>query len=318
MVKTLFMFPGQGSQKVGMGKDLYDNYPVAKQVIDEVDSALGFSLSDIMFNGPMETLSLARHVQPAIMAVSIATLKVLEELSGEKLSQMTDFVAGHSLGEYTALCAAGSLTLEQTAKILHARGFASDQCVEDGIAGMSAILGLELSQVQEICDEVSKNEDDFVSVANYNCPGQIVISGYKTGLEKAGILAKEKGAKRAMPLPVSTPTHSMLMEDAGKAIELVLSGNEIKTPSVKFISNNTGLVENDMETSVKQQLTAQMTNGVNWVRLFENAKSEYSITRFVECGQANVLSTLAKRMKGENDEIITLDSEEKIKEFAAA
>ena len=280
-MSSIFVFPGQGAQSVGMGRELYETNAAARAVFDEVDDALNQKLSDIIFNGPMEDLTLTANVQPAIMATSIAMLRA----SGEKLPE---FVAGHSLGEYTALCAAGAISLADTARLLRARGNAMQNAAPVGQGLTAVILGLDIDIVREIC---AKTDCD---VANDNCPGQVVISGAKETIEKTMEELKAAGAKRAMPLALSVPVHCRMQESAANEMRVALDSVEIKTPNAKFISNKTADVMTDAN-EIKQELVYQMTHGVRW-RESVLKMHELGITDMVEIGPGNVLTGLAGRI----------------------
>jgi [acyl-carrier-protein] S-malonyltransferase len=225
-MSSIFVFPGQGAQSVGMGKDLFENNAAARAVFEEVDAALGEKLSDIIFNGPMEDLTLTANVQPAIMATSIAMLRA----SGLSLPE---YVAGHSLGEYTALCAAGALSVGDTAKLLRARGNAMQSAVPVGHGLTAVVLGMEIDTLRKVCDDAG------CDVANDNSAGQVVISGAKDAVEAAMVMAKEQGAKRAMPLALSVPVHCRIQQPAADAMMAALESVDIKSPSVPLISNKT-------------------------------------------------------------------------------
>ena len=280
-MSSIFVFPGQGAQSVGMGRELYETNAAARAVFDEVDDALNQKLSDIIFNGPMEDLTLTANVQPAIMATSIAMLRA----SGENLPE---FVAGHSLGEYTALCAAGAISLADTARLLRARGNAMQNAVPVGQGLTAVILGLDIDIVREIC---AKTDCD---VANDNCPGQVVISGAKETIEKTMEELKSAGAKRAMPLALSVPVHCRMQESAANEMRVALDSVEIKTPNAKFISNKTADVMTDAN-EIKQELVYQMTHGVRW-RESVLKMHDLGITDMVEIGPGNVLTGLAARI----------------------
>ncbi|MCQ2572003.1 MAG: ACP S-malonyltransferase [Alphaproteobacteria bacterium] len=280
-MSSILVFPGQGSQTVGMGRELYENNVTARAVFDEVDEALGEKLSDIIFNGPIEELTLTRNVQPAIMATSIAMFRA----SNIKL---TEFVAGHSLGEYTALCAAGALSLADTAKLLRLRGEAMQRAVPVGRGLTAVILGLEIDVVRDIC---AKTDAD---VANDNSPGQVVISGEKEIVEKTLELAKEAGAKRAMPLALSVPVHCRIQQPAADEMRAALENTEIKTPIAPLISNKTCTPLSDVN-EIREALVYQMTHGVRWREsVLEMAK--LGITETIEVGPGAVLTGLTKRI----------------------
>lgn len=278
---SIFVFPGQGAQSVGMGRELYETNSAARAVFDEVDDALNQKLSDIIFNGPMEELTLTANVQPAIMAASIAMLRA----SGEKLPE---YVAGHSLGEYTALCAAGALSLTDTAKLLRVRGNAMQNAVPVGHGLTAVILGLDIDTVRDIC---AKTDCD---VANDNCPGQVVISGAKEIVEETMEALKAAGAKRAMPLALSVPVHCRMQGVAADAMRAALESVEIKTPSARFLSNKTADVLNDTN-EIKEELIYQMTHGVRW-RESVLKMHDLGITEMVEIGPGNVLTGLSGRI----------------------
>lgn len=280
-MSSILVFPGQGSQTVGMGRELYENNVTARAVFDEVDDALGEKLSDIIFNGPIEELTLTRNVQPAIMATSIAMFRA----SNIKL---TEFVAGHSLGEYTALCAAGALSLADTAKLLRLRGEAMQRAVPVGRGLTAVILGLDIDVVRDIC---AKTDAD---VANDNSPGQVVISGEKEIVEKTLELAKEAGAKRAMPLALSVPVHCRIQQPAADEMRAALENTEIKTPIAPLISNKTCTPLSDVN-EIREALVYQMTHGVRWREsVLEMAK--LGITETIEVGPGAVLTGLTKRI----------------------
>lgn len=280
-MSSIFVFPGQGAQAVGMGRDLYESNAAAKAVFDEVDDALNQKLSDIIFNGPMEELTLTANVQPAIMATSIAMLRA----SGESVPE---FVAGHSLGEYTALCAAGAISLGDTAKLLRVRGNAMQTAVPVGMGLTAVILGLDIDVVRDIC---AKTDCD---VANDNCPGQVVISGAKEVVEKTMEELKSAGAKRAMPLALSAPVHCRMQAPAADAMRVALENVEIKAPNAKFISNKTADVMTNPD-DIKDELIYQMTHGVHW-RESVLKMHELGITDMIEIGPGSVLTGLAGRI----------------------
>ena len=280
-MSSIFVFPGQGAQTVGMGRELYETSAAARAVFDEVDDALNQKLSDIIFNGPMEELTLTANVQPAIMATSVAMLRA----SGAVLPE---YVAGHSLGEYTALCAAGALSLADTARLLRARGNAMQTAVPVGMGLTAVVLGLDIDVVRDIC---AKTDCD---VANDNCPGQVVISGAKEIVEKTMEELKAAGAKRAMPLALSVPVHCRIQASAADAMRAALDTIEIKTPNAKFISNKTADIMTDTN-EIRNELVYQMTHGVRW-RESVLKMHELGIRDMIEIGPGNVLTGLAGRI----------------------
>ncbi len=281
---SVLVFPGQGSQAVGMGRDLYDNNPDARAVFDEVDDALNQKLSDIIFNGPMDELTLTTNVQPAIMAVSIAMLRA----SGIEL---TKYVAGHSLGEYTALCAAGALSVGDTARLLRLRGDAMQRAVPIGAGLTAVILGLDIEKVREICAQTD------CDVANDNSPGQVVVSGARDVVEKTLEQAKAAGAKRAMPLALSVPVHCRIQAPAAEEMRAALEKIEIKTPNAILISNKTAAPMTD-PAEIKEALVYQITHGVRW-RESVLKMHELGITETIEVGPGAVLTGLTTRICSE-------------------
>jgi len=291
MSNIAFTFPGQGSQAVDMGKDLADAYPEARAVFEEVDDALGQKLSDIMWNGPEETLTLTANAQPALMAVSIAAMRVLEA-RGLKLADKVAYVAGHSLGEYSALCAAGTFSLADTAKLLRIRGDAMQSAVPVGQGAMAAIIGLEHGDVDAICAEAKT--EGVCQIANDNGGGQLVISGSKAAVEKAAALATEKGAKRAILLAVSAPFHSDLMAPAADAMRHALAKGEKNNPVVPVIANVRAAPVTDAE-EIAGLLVPQVTGQVRWRETVEWFGAN-GITTLYEIGSGKVLTGLARRI----------------------
>ncbi|NVD38337.1 ACP S-malonyltransferase [Ensifer sp. HO-A22] len=286
-----FTFPGQGSQAVGMGKDLADAFPEAAAVFAEVDDALGEKLSEIMWNGPEETLTLTANAQPALMAVSMAVIRVLEA-KGLDLKSKVSFVAGHSLGEYSALCAAGTFSIADTARLLRIRGNAMQAAVPVGKGAMAAIIGLEHADVDAVCREASALGS--CQIANDNGGGQLVISGEKAAVEKAAALASEKGAKRALLLPVSAPFHSSLMAPAADAMREALAKVEKHNPSVPVIANVLAAPVGDAE-EIARLLVEQVTGQVRWRETVEWFAAN-NVTTLYEVGSGKVLTGLARRI----------------------
>ena len=286
-----FTFPGQGSQAVGMGKDLAEAFPEARAVFEEVDEALGQKLSDIMWNGPEETLTLTANAQPALMAVSMAAIRVLEA-RGLNLADKVAYVAGHSLGEYSALCAAGTFSLADTARLLRIRGDAMQSAVPVGQGAMAAVIGLDHGDVDAVCAEA--RADGVCQIANDNGGGQIVISGSKAAVEKAAALATEKGAKRAIMLPVSAPFHSDLMAPAADAMRHALGKVDKKNPVVPVVANVRAAPVYDADEIV-QLLVTQVTGQVRWRETVEWF-GQNGITTLYEIGSGKVLTGLARRI----------------------
>lgn len=278
---SIFVFPGQGAQSVGMGRELYENNAAARAVFDEVDAALGEKLSDIIFNGPAETLTLTANVQPAIMATSIAMLRAAN-------AQLPEYVAGHSLGEYTALCAAGALSVGDAAKLLRIRGNAMQNAVPVGMGLTAVIMGMDIDQVREICKQTN------CDVANDNCTGQVVISGKKEVVEKTMEVAKEMGAKRAMPLALSVPVHCQIQQPAADEMRAALESVNMVAPSVPLISNKTCMPMSDVN-EIKDALVYQMTHGVRWRESVQNM-ADLGITDMIEVGPGTVLTGLCSRI----------------------
>ncbi|MCF6370600.1 ACP S-malonyltransferase [Rhizobium halophilum] len=286
-----FTFPGQGSQAVGMGKEFADAFPEARAVFEEVDEALGQKLSDIMWNGPEETLTLTANAQPALMAVSMAALRVMEA-RGLKLADKVSYVAGHSLGEYSALCAAGTFSLADTARLLRIRGDAMQSAVPVGEGAMAAIIGLEHGDVTAICEEATSA--GVCQIANDNGGGQLVISGSKEAVEKAATLATEKGAKRAIMLPVSAPFHSALMAPAADAMRHALAQVEKDNPVVPVVANVRAAPVADAGEIV-DLLVSQVTGQVRWRETVEWLGAN-GVRDLYEVGAGKVLTGLARRI----------------------
>jgi [acyl-carrier-protein] S-malonyltransferase len=288
-----FVFPGQGAQVVGMGRELAEAYPAARSVFAEVDDALGESLSDLIWNGDIETLTLTQNAQPALMAASMAAFRVLEA-EGYGIAG-ADFVAGHSLGEYSALCAAGALSLSDTARLLRLRGQAMQEAVPVGQGAMAAVLGLDFAAVDQIARDAAGGE--VCQAANDNDPAQVVISGHRAAVERAAVLARERGAKRALMLPVSAPFHSALMQPAAAVMAEALAGVEIATPAVPLVAN----VRAEPVTepgAIRRLLVEQVTGSVRWRESVEFL-STAGVTEFWEIGAGKALSGMIKRISKE-------------------
>jgi [acyl-carrier-protein] S-malonyltransferase len=301
MTVTAFIFPGQGSQAVGMGRDLAAAFAAAREVFGEVDEVLGQRLSKLMFEGPAEELTLTENAQPALMALSMAVVRVLEAEGGVQVSEAAALVAGHSLGEYSALTAAGALELGEGAKLLRLRGQAMQAAVAPGVGAMAALLGVEMAQAAEICAEAAvwrrEGQPDVrqvVQAANDNGGGQVVISGHKEAVERAVEIAKARGVKRAMLLPVSAPFHCSLMAPAAEAMDRALEGVALRSPRVPLVANVTAAKVSDPE-EIRRLLVAQVTGTVRW-RESVIACVEMGVDRFVELGAGRVLAGLVKRI----------------------
>lgn len=292
MTKRAFTFPGQGSQAVGMGKELADAFPAAKAVFGEVDDALGQNLSAIMFEGPEDILRLTENAQPALMAVSMAVMRVLEE-KGVSLKDHATFIAGHSLGEYSALCAAGTFSLPDAAQLLKTRGRAMQQAVPVGEGAMAAILGLEFADVVEVAEKARQGA--ICDVANDNAPGQVVVSGEIVAVERAVELAKAKGAKRAMLLPVSAPFHCGLMAPAAEKMEEALALVKMNDPIVPLVANVVASPITDAD-EIRRRLVEQVTGMVRWTESVTWLGGAGGVTDLYELGTGKVLTGLAKRI----------------------
>ena len=287
-----FTFPGQGSQAVGMGKALAEQFPAARAVFDEVDAALGEKLTTIIWDGPAETLQLTQNAQPALMAMSLATLRVLETEAGFDVGRDAKFVAGHSLGEYSALAAAGALSIFDTARLLRTRGLAMQKAVPVGVGAMAALLGLDFETAVTVAEEAAQG--DVCQAANDNGGGQVVVSGDKAAVDRALEIAKTKGAKRAMLLPVSAPFHCRLMQPAADAMARALADVTIKPPSVPLVSNVLASAITDPD-DIRKRLVEQVTGTVRW-RESVAYMAANGVTHFFEIGAGKVLSGLVKRI----------------------
>jgi [acyl-carrier-protein] S-malonyltransferase len=291
-----FIFPGQGSQSVGMGRDLAAAFAAAREVFQEVDDTLGQKLSRLMFEGPAEELTLTENTQPALMAVSLAVLRVIEQEGGVVLAQRAALVAGHSLGEYSALAAAGSFGVAGCARLLRVRGLAMQKAVAPGEGAMAALLGVELEAVRAICIDAADGPlgRQVVEAANDNGGGQVVISGHREAVERAVELAKARGVKRAMLLPVSAPFHCALMAPAADAMAEALEAAEIAPPAVPLVANVTAAKATDPAV-IRDLLVRQVTGTVRW-RESLIACADMGVDSFVELGAGRVLSGLVRRV----------------------
>ena len=287
-----FIFPGQGSQAVGMGKALADAFAPARAVFEEVDAALGEKLTRIIWEGPAETLTLTENAQPALMAVSLAAMRVLEAEAGVDLARDAQFVAGHSLGEYSALAAAGALTIGDTARLLRIRGRAMQKAVPVGTGAMAALLALDFDQAVAVAAEAAQGQ--ICQAANDNGGGQVVVSGDKAAVERAVEIAKGKGARRAMMLPVSAPFHCALMQPAADAMAQALAEVAVKAPAVPVVANVLAKPISDPGEIVRA-LVAQVTGTVRW-RESVAFMAAQGVTTFYEVGAGKVLSGLVKRV----------------------
>ncbi|MCP5373848.1 MAG: ACP S-malonyltransferase [Hyphomicrobiales bacterium] len=291
-----FVFPGQGSQAVGMGRELAEAFPLARDVFAEVDAALGQNLTHLMFEGPEDELTLTENAQPALMAVSMAALRVLEDEAGIGLADMARFVAGHSLGEYSALAAAGSFSLADTARLLKTRGRAMQGAVPVGAGGMAALLGLDLEPAREAAAEAARG-DEVCAAANDNAPGQVVVSGSRAAVERAVEIAKTKGARRAVMLSVSAPFHCALMAPAAEVMAEALETVAMHDPKVPLVANVTAAPVTDA-AEIRQLLVKQVTGMVRW-RESVLYMGEQGVTTLVEMGASKVLSSMVRRIDRE-------------------
>ncbi|MFB0952786.1 MAG: ACP S-malonyltransferase [Rhodospirillales bacterium] len=290
-----FVFPGQGSQAVGMGKDLADAFPVAREVFQEVDEALKQNLTKLMFEGPEDELTLTENAQPALMAASMAAMAVLKIEGEVDIAKVASFVAGHSLGEYSALAAAGAFSLSDTARLLKTRGQAMQQAVPVGEGAMAALLGLDLDVAKEVVNEAAQG--DVLATANDNAPGQVVVSGKREAVERAVDVAKEKGAKRAMLLQVSAPFHCPMMAPAADVMAEALAAVELLPPILPLIANVTAAPVED-PAEIRRLLVEQVTGMVRWRECCMTMRAK-GVEKLVEVGSGKVLSGLARRIDKE-------------------
>jgi [acyl-carrier-protein] S-malonyltransferase len=300
MSKTAFVFPGQGSQAVGMGKDLYDQFVVAQAVFKEADAALGFSITDLCFNGPEEDLRKTCNTQPAILTVSIACLKVLQQAG-----RTPAIVAGHSLGEYSALVAAGALSFSDAVRLVRKRGQFMQEAVPLGEGGMAAILGLDRDQIIAICNDIQA-KFGAVQAVNFNCPGQVVIAGATKAVEQAMETLKAAGAKRTIPLPVSAPFHSTLLKPAAEKLAAELEKVTVADAQIPFVANVSGKIVTK-GSEIKASLVAQAASPVLWEDCVAQILS-YGATTFVEVGPGKVLSGFTKKIAKDIETLNVEDS----------
>src|SRR5712675_764268 len=312
-MSVAFIFPGQGSQAVGMGKALADAFAPARAVFEEVDAALGEKLTKVIWDGPAETLTLTENAQPALMAVSLAAMRVLEAEAGVELARTAQFVAGHSLGEYSALAAAGALAIGDTARLLRIRGRAMQKAVPVGTGAMAALLGLDFDQAVAVAAEAAQGQ--VCQAANDNGGGQVVVSGDKAAVERAVEIAKSRGAKRAMMLPVSAPFHCALMQPAADAMAQALAGVTIGKPSPPLVANVVAQAISD-PPEITRRLVEQVTGTVRWRECVAYMARE-GVTRFYEIGAGKVLSGLVKRIAG-GATATAIGTPDDVKAFGAA
>lgn len=291
-MSVAFTFPGQGSQAVGMGKDLAEAFPEARAVFAEVDEALGETLSAVMFEGPEETLTLTANAQPALMAVSMAVIRVLEQEKGVKLADHVSYVAGHSLGEYSALAAAGALSVADAARLLRARGQAMQRAVPVGQGAMAALLGVGLDVAEKVAAEAAQG--DVCQIANDNEPTQVVLSGHKSAIDRVAEIGRKHGVRRALPLPVSAPFHCSLMQPAADVMAEELSKVEMRRPAVPVVANVLAEPISDPE-EIKKRLVEQVTGTVRWRECVQKMGA-LGVTDFYEIGAGKVLAGLVKRI----------------------
>ncbi|AHJ64113.1 Malonyl-CoA-[acyl-carrier-protein] transacylase [Granulibacter bethesdensis] len=298
MTVRAFLFPGQGSQFVGMGRDLADAFPIAREIFEEVDDTLGQKLSRLMFDGPAEDLTLTENTQPALMAMSMAVLRVLEKEGGFILPARAAVVAGHSLGEYSALSAANALSVAEAALLLRLRGQAMQNAVPPGEGGMAALIGVDMDQAASICEEAASDPEtgrqEVIQPANDNGGGQVVISGHRGAIDRAIELARARGVKRAVLLPVSAPFHSALMAPAADVMAQALAEHPLHAPLVPVIANVTAAKATD-PAELRDLLVRQVTGTVRW-RECVATMLELGVDTFVELGAGKVLSGLIRRI----------------------
>ena len=297
--KVIVVFPGQGSQTVGMGHQIYKNHKIAKEVFEEVDDTLDFKLSKLIFEGPIEELTLTKNAQPSLMAVSLAIVKVIEEETNKKISKFSEIIIGHSLGEYTALCALNSINLKDTTSLLRTRGESMQNCVKNIETSMVAVIGLDITQIENIIKENDLPDGEVCEIANDNCPGQVILSGTKNGVEKITNLLRDSGARSLIDLKVSAPFHCSLMKDASLQMEQSLKSINLKNAESKFISNVTAEFETDPD-KIKDLLVKQVSKRVRWRESIMKATKNNN--NIIEVGSGKVLTGMNKRI---NKNLIT-------------
>jgi [acyl-carrier-protein] S-malonyltransferase len=310
-----FVFPGQGSQAVGMGRELAEAFPSARHLLEEVDDALGQRLSRLMFEGPESELTLTENAQPALMAVSLAVVRVLETDGGLDIAKSARFVAGHSLGEYSALAAAGALGVADAARLLKTRGRAMQRAVPVGEGAMAALLGLELEEAKTVAERATADTGLVCAPANDNAPGQVVVSGAKAAVERATAIAAELGARRSVLLPVSAPFHCGLMQPAAEVMAQALRDVDLRAPCVPLVANVTATAEQDPE-AIRHLLVRQVTAMVRWRESVLYMRSA-GVDSLVEMGAGRVLSGLAKRIDREM-RTLSIHTPADVEQFLAA
>jgi [acyl-carrier-protein] S-malonyltransferase len=310
MSKLTLMFPGQGSQKIGMGAEIYKNFPIAKEVFQEVDDSLGQNLSKLMFEGDFEELTQTENTQPALMAVSLATVKVIESESKQKVEDFANFVCGHSLGEYSALAAAEAISISDCAKILRIRGNAMKNAGQKSNGAMAAIIGVDIDKAKEIADKSA--EGQICEIANDNSVGQVVISGEEAAIDRAVAIAKDHGAKMAVKLPVSGAFHSSLIKSAESDLKEGLNNIDIHKPKVDLIANVSAEIVTD-PAQIKDLLVKQLTSVVRWRETLQNLVKNENLN-IAEIGSGKVLAGLAKRTSRDFS-INTVETTDEINNF---